>query len=368
MGHCNLCHKESITISKTIGFCLRCIREHFSQVWPSIQSVHQQVRERFNLPAEAPRSPDGSVCHLCLNECDIPEGGSGLCGLRYNHKGKLVGGTKEEGNLSWYYDPLPTNCVADWICPGGVGAGFPRYAHRRGPEYGYKNLAVFYQACSFNCLFCQNWHYREHTRKATPISATELAAQVDNDTSCICFFGGDPTPQLPHALSTSQLACARNRGKILRICFETNGSMNPSYLDEMSSLSLQSGGCIKCDLKVWSEEVHLALCGVSNQRVFTNFRLLASKMKERPHPPPLIASTLLIPGYVDEEEVGGIARFISSLNLQIPYTLLAFHPHFLMSDLPTTSKRHAQMCKDRAEREGLENVRVGNLHLLENDY
>lgn len=368
MARCKLCHKESITIAKTIGFCLHCIRQHFTQVWPSIQNIHRQVREHFNLPPEAPHHPDGIACHLCLNECEIPEGGSGLCGLRYNKNGKLSGGTKEEGNLSWYYDPLPTNCVADWVCPGGTGAGFPRYAYRQGPEYGYKNLAVFYQACSFNCLFCQNWHYRESIHQATSISAFQLAAQVDKDTSCICFFGGDPTPQLPHALSTSQLALERNRGRILRICWETNGSMKPSYLDEMSSLSLQSGGCIKCDLKAWSKEVHLALCGVDNKRVFSNFQLLSSRMKERHHPPTLIASTLLIPGYIDEEEVAGIARFISSLNHKIPYSLLAFHPQFLMGDLPTTSKRHALACKQRAEEEGLQNVRIGNLHLLGNDY
>jgi pyruvate formate lyase activating enzyme len=136
----------------------------------------------------------------------------------------------------------------------------------------------------------------------------------------------------------------------------------------MSSLSLQSGGCIKFDLKAWSNEVHRALCGVSNQRVFHNFQLLFSKVKERAHPPPLIASTLLIPGYIDEEEVTGIARFISSLNPEIPYALLAFSPQFLMGELPPTSKRHALACKQRAEEEGLRNVRIGNLHLLGNDY
>ena len=91
-------------------------------------------------------------------------------------------------------------------------------------------------------------------------------------------------------------------------------------------------------------------------------------MKERQHPPILIASTLLIPGYIDEEEVAGIARFISSLNHTIPYSLLAFHPQFLMGDLPTTSRSHALACKQRAEKEGLQNVRIANLHLLGKDY
>jgi len=64
--------------------------------------------------------------------------------------------------LSWYHDPLPTNCVGDWVCAGGTGAGFPEYAHSPGPEHGYSNLAVFFHACSFNCLYCQNWTFLQH--------------------------------------------------------------------------------------------------------------------------------------------------------------------------------------------------------------
>ncbi|MFQ5793258.1 MAG: radical SAM protein, partial [Acidobacteriota bacterium] len=101
-----------------------------------------------------------------MHECRIPENGVGYCGLRKNEGGKVKEITSEKGKLSWYHDPLPTNCVGDWACPGGTGAGYPKYAYCRGPESGYKNLAVFFQACSFNCLYCQNWHFRGETLKA----------------------------------------------------------------------------------------------------------------------------------------------------------------------------------------------------------
>jgi pyruvate formate lyase activating enzyme len=81
----------------------------------------------------------------------------------------------------------------------------------------------------------------------------------------------------------------------------------------------------------------------------------------------LIASTLLVPGYVNEPEVRKIARFISSLNPDIPYSLLAFYPQFYLNDLPTTSKSHVLRCKASAENAGLKNVRIGNLHLLGKD-
>ena len=150
-----------------------------------------------------------------------------------------MGGTAEGAAVSWYFDPLPTNCVADWVCAGGSGAGYPKWSHKKGAEHGYVNLAVFYQACTFDCLFCQNWHYRERSLTSKTHTAEELAESVNASTSCICFFGGDPTPQMPHALAAAKLARKQNRKRILRICWETNGSMSPELLEEMMSLSLE---------------------------------------------------------------------------------------------------------------------------------
>ncbi len=144
--------------------------------------------------------------------------------------------------------------------------------------------------------------------------------------------------------------------------------MHPNLLMQMAEISLDSGGCIKFDLKAWSRELHQALCGVSNERTLENFSLLSQYIERRPEPPFLVASTLLIPGYVEKEEVAQIASFITSLSPDIPYALLAFHPHFLMDDLPTTSRRHAQECLVAAKEAGLNNVRIGNLHLLGSGY
>jgi len=365
---CRYCERESVFISKSLGLCLECIRQNFTKVCMDIQEAHHRARQPFNLPSQSPKSEAGIACHLCVNECQLLEGERSYCGLRVMEKGKLSGATVEKGNVSWYYDPLPTNCVADWVCPGGTGAGYPDYAYCAGPEYGYKNLAVFYQACSFDCLFCQNWHYRLVARHQDWVSALELAEAVDERTSCVCYFGGDPTPQLPHALRTSRLALERNKGRILRICWETNGSMHPALLKQAAELSLVSGGCIKFDLKAWNNELHVALCGVSNQRTLENFRFLASYIKKRPQLPFLVASTLLIPGYVDKEEVFKIASFVASLAPDIPYALLAFHPDFLMRDLPTTSLRHAEECLEAARKAGLLRVRIGNVHLLRDGY
>jgi pyruvate formate lyase activating enzyme len=359
MGVCRICNKTEQTISSALGLCLDCILNRPEEALPHAASIHHRNREAFGLPPEPPRSEGGRVCKLCVNECAIAQGEKGYCGL----------GFPRESNLTWYHDPLPTNCVADWSCPGGTGAGYPEFSHsERGPEYGYKNLAVFYQACSFDCLFCQNWHYRlthQNPSRATP---RELADAVDPETSCICYFGGDPSPQIVHAIRAARIARKERAGRILRICWETNGSASGGLLDQMLDLSLESGGCLKFDLKAWSEELNIALCGVTNRQTLANFALAARRLGERPNVPLVVASTLLIPGYVDTDEVAKIAGFVASIDPRIPYSLLRFAPQFVMNDLPCTSKAHAKRCTEAALGAGLQNVRVGNSHLLGSEY
>ena len=94
--------------------------------------------------------------------------------------GEIKDVSAERGKLDWYYDVLPTNCVADWVCAGCTGAGYPDYAHCPGPEHGFKNLAVFFQACSFNSLFCQNWRFRQESLKPLTRPVENLVAAVDD--------------------------------------------------------------------------------------------------------------------------------------------------------------------------------------------
>jgi len=368
MGHCQYCGKEAVTISDTMGFCYECLRRHWDEVWDKIFALHFKSRKLFGLPPSVPKAKDGIKCYLCANACQIKSGEVGFCGVRKNVDGQLIGGAIK-GNLRFYYDPLPTNCVADWVCPAGTGAGYPEYAYAKGPEFGYYNLAVFYQACNFNCLYCQNWSFKEGFKRPHWVTVDELVeAAFKRNVSCVCFFGGDPTPQIIHALAVSKRILKLKDKPILRICWETNGAVNPGILKQMAEISLKSGGCIKFDLKAWHEEIHLALCAVSNKQTLKNFTWLANLIKKRPTPPFLIASTLLVPGYINVEEVREIARFIARLNPDIPYSLLAFYPCFVLKDLPTTSYSHARRCLEVAREAGLKRVRIGNKHLLGKAY
>jgi pyruvate formate lyase activating enzyme len=317
---------------------------------PLLRAAHERSRRAFDLPAAPPRSGTGVACPLCGAACVIGDEQRGFCGLRTVREGRLrhIGGTAARGVLHWYRDPLPTNCVADWVCAGSA-------------QRGKHNLAVFYASCTLDCLFCQNWTFRQTDLALKPgTTARELAGAADAETFCVCFFGGDPASQMLHALASARLLAQRG----VVVCWETAGTARAELMDAAVELALASGGCVKFDLKAFSEPLHIALTGVSNRQTLRTFARAARRFGERPRPPPLLASTLLVPGYVDEDEVGRIAAFVAEQDPRIPYALLAFAPSYLMSDLPRTSVRHAEAARRAARAAGLQEVRIGNRHLL----
>jgi pyruvate formate lyase activating enzyme len=140
--------------------------------------------------------------------------------------------------------------------------------------------------------------------------------------------------------------------------------MHPRFLDRAIDLAIQTGGCIKFDIKTWDASLHEALTGAPNYRTLENFARAAERLPERTGSPLLVASTLLVPGYVDEVEISSIAAFIAGLDRSIPFALLGFHPNFYVPDLPCTSVAHAERAEEAARAAGLSNVRVGNRQLL----
>jgi pyruvate formate lyase activating enzyme len=140
--------------------------------------------------------------------------------------------------------------------------------------------------------------------------------------------------------------------------------MSKSHLREMTDIAMESGGCIKIDLKAWNETLHIALTGVTNRQTLANFEWLAQRASTRAEPPLLIASTLMVPGYIDAREISLIAGFIAKFDPAIPYSLLGFHPDYRMTDLAPTSHEQAQECLDAARQAGLLRIRIGNPHLL----
>ena len=366
MSRCSVCQRET-PVTKTLPVCLDCIRAERAGIDCIIERAHSWRQRLFGLPVAIPRASTGVRCKVCNNQCCIPLNQLGYCGLRSNNNNRPSAKVSPSKALMDYYlDPHITNCCASYFCPGGTGIGHPQRAYRPGPEYGYANLSVFFYGCSFDCLYCQNASHKQ-LGEATSVGINQFIAIVDKEPriSCICYFGGSPEPQLPFAIRVLETCRERFKDRILRQCFEMNGNANSSLLKRAAILATQTGGILKFDLKAYSDSVNRALSGISNQASLRNFAMLSDTLPfDDSTYPPLMATTLLVPYYVDENEVAAIAQFIKSLNRPtLEYSLLIFHPNHLMADLPVTPLRQAQRCYDAAKRY-LTRVHVGNLGLL----
>ncbi|MEM2176124.1 MAG: radical SAM protein [Archaeoglobaceae archaeon] len=306
---CIICKNTSP--SKSLRICVKCAKSEKAL----------EIAKNLHFYPQVPIKS----CKLCANEC----------------KNFALCGKPKYGNLSYYEDPLPTNCCNAWFC--------------KGSELRGTNLAVFYYGCNFDCLFCQNWSHKNVN--ISFVELEELLSVLSRERiKCICHFGGSPEPQMPFALRFSRKALEIR--KDLMICWEWNGSGNTSLALKAAELSSISGGTVKFDLKAWNEFLHILLTGRSNERAKKNFEKIAEKF-----PDVLSATTLLVPYYVDEEEVEKIAGFIASIDENIPYSLLVFHPDYRLRDLPVTPREQVFNCY-KAAKKHLKRVNIGNLHLL----
>lgn len=274
---CKICKKEK-SGSTFLGLCRECILKEWEGANRVVEKAHQKSRDEFSLPVKAPQTEEGLRCTICANECQMGDGESGFCGLRKNEKGKLHSFVStEKAILEHYYDPIPTNCVAAPWCEA---------------EAGMVNLSVFLGACNFNCLFCQNWHFKFLTKELSPLVTQEgLLGAIGENVHCVCFFGGDPGPQLPFVIEFCKRA--RKIKKDLRFCLETNGIENPNLLREFANIAFESVGTIKFDLKFFEEKLSLAISGVSNKRAFENFEMLANVDSKNLLPQPFFCRVTL---------------------------------------------------------------------------
>jgi len=369
-GRCDICGKENEHVSDFLSLCLDCIRRDPSKALEKSETLHRKARGGSGLPVPSDVSSKGIECDYCAMNCTIAEGERGYCGLSRNEKGRLIRefGNSERAIGSWYKEPHPTNCVSSWCCAGSTGAGYPKFAKTPSGDVGYRNAAVFLGSCCAHCLYCQNTDWHRMTSSGEPVLEKEGLAEkivADESITCVCWFGGSPEPQAPFVYEVSKEVLEKvDEDRIFRVGVEVNGNFNWSWLDKIANLSFDSGGGIKFDLKAWDKHLYRVLTGMDPKAVFENFKKLGKYEEKRDSPPFLRASTLLVPGYIDLEEVRKIAEFIAGVDRSIPYSLLSYAPAYKLDDQPPTSKDFALTAKNVAKNQGLENVRIGNDHLL----
>ncbi len=374
MVRCRICGSESVEIPSRVLICRNCVLSSYSDEY---LEVHRRWRASIGLRERPSDVGEGIRCTYCVNECVIGEGEAGYCGVIVNRGGRIthVSGSLETALLFYYYDPIPTNCVAAHVCPASTEVGYPDYSVSEDIEHGYYNLAVFFGGCNLDCLFCQNIEHKHMVvgRAGTGryMDVDELLKKAyDDRVTCICFFGGDPTPHTLYTLKFSRgvIEYASRTKAVKRLCWETNGLENPRLFQKIVEYAFKSGGIVKIDWKAYTPEIYSLLTGINGYKALKRIKenvkyALSIDYGERGYPL-LTVSTLVVPHYIGYEEVYGIASYIAEYDDETPYVLLAFAPHHLMNDIPTTSRAQMMSCLEAAIEAGLKNIHIGNYWLL----
>ncbi|MEM0049096.1 MAG: radical SAM protein [Candidatus Bathyarchaeia archaeon] len=170
----------------------------------------------------------------------------------------------------------------------------------------------------------------------------------------VSFTGGDLACQPEfYAEATKEI---KSLGLDLWVLFETNGyGLTPSTLDLFKEAGLDS---FWLDIKAYDDEVHRKLTGASNRWILK----LPAEIIERDFI--LEVSTVYIPGWVEEDQIGKIANLLSTVDPSIPYAIIAFIPEYELRDVPPPSFQQMVKAYEAARDAGLKNIRLGNIGIF----
>ena len=155
-------------------------------------------------------------------------------------------------------------------------------------------------------------------RVGTDYTPEELAAKLNKNASIlraggggVTFSGGEPLVHADFILATAPLLDR------MSVALQTSG-----YADSTTfSRVLEVCDYILFDLKLASDSLHRAFCGVGNERILQNYKILTESGKQ------FVTRIPLIPTVTDtDENLEGLASIIASHNVRyveiLPYNKL----------------------------------------------
>lgn len=272
-----------------------------------------------------------AVCPVCPHHCLLAEGQTGRCRARKNREGKIV---------SINYGKL-TSLMLDPIEKKPLRRFFP----------GSRILSVGSFGCNLACPFCQNYEIsmadsgQAHWQEAAPEALAGLAQEYQSYGNIgVAFTYNEPLVGYEFVRDTARLVRERGMKNVL----VTNGCAEPLVLEEL----LPYVDAMNIDLKGFTGEWYEKLGG----DLETVKRFIARAAQDC-H---VELTTLIVPGENDsEEEMDREARWIASLDWEIPLHVTRFFPQYRMADKEPTPVERVYRLRNTAA-QWLRYVYVGN--------
>lgn len=172
----------------------------------------------------------------------------------------------------------------------------------------FKRVSLYNWGCNFHCRGCSYGLMEtrgQHNRFIRMKEIKEILLKLNPEK--VHFLGGEPTtnPDLPELARF----CHEELHAYTKIGHSNGSIMPPANIDAVS-----------VSIKAHTNRIHIEYTGVSNNEVLKNFE----RMYERGIR--MEASSVLIPQYIDCNEIERIAKFIANIDPTIPYHIVGYVP------------------------------------------
>lgn len=275
-------------------------------------------------------------CALCAHRCKVAPGKRGRCGVRENRDGTLV--SLVYGRLiSANPDPIEKKPLFHYL-PGS------------------SSFSIATVGCNLRCLHCQNadisqWPHEHALEEPLPGRDTTaedvVEAAINSGCRSIAYTYTEPTIAMEFYLEVMELAKSRRLGNV----FVSNGFMTPESARTVAPLLDANNIDLKGD-----DEFYRHVCGARLGPVEETIGIMkeAGVWVE--------VTTLVIPGHNDSYEVlAGIAGFIASVDVHMPWHVTRFHPTYKLTDAPSTPIDTLARAMRIGKEAGLSYVYEGNV-------
>jgi pyruvate formate lyase activating enzyme len=244
-------------------------------------------------------------CYLCPNNCVIENGHFGKCNVRKHENGELF--TINYGEItSAALDPIEKK---------------PLYYFR--PSSYILSVASF--GCNFTCGFCQNYSISQYHAKSDYVTKERLiqiALTTENNIG-LAFTYNEPSIWYEYVYDCAKLL--KETDPSAAVVLVTNGYISDEPLKKL----LPYVDAMNIDLKSYSSGYYNEICGGRLEPVLKTIETAAKSCHVE-------ITTLLVTGENDNLlEVEKIAKFLSSINNDIPLHLSRYFPEYQLNNPPT---------------------------------
>ena len=281
------------------------------------------------------KKEDSIRCKLCPHNCILKENKFGVCNVRTveNNIGIAINyGEVTSANI----DPIAKKPLCHY-------------------KPGKNILSVGTFGCNMSCSFCQNYEISQQVQKSEYIETDKLINIIEtlNDNIGIAFTYNEPFMWYEYIYDVVKKIKGRN--KDISTVLVTNGYVNKKPLEKI----LPYIDAMNIDLKGYTNKYYNNICGAKLEPVLDTIAL-ASKYCH------IEITTLMVRGENDSiDEIENIAKFIASVDKNIPLHLSRYFPRYNLNNPPTDIESIIK-ARDIAKRY-LNYVYIGNVAGVDNN-